>query len=1155
MTAITPASTPADSQARKSALSALDSYAVTAPAGSGKTGLLTQRVLKLLPFCEHPEEIICITFTRKAAAEMRERIIHAINTAVNQNEPENAHEKLTWQLARKVLEHDALKNWNLLLTPNRLRILTIDSFARTLARQLPLESGLGIVTDQLDQPEQAYRLAVRETLSFLEKNSALQADIERLLRHLDNNLNAIQDLLIALLSKRDQWLGPLLSTRDARHYLESVIMNVVTEALEKAHTQLQPWSSNLALLADYAANNLKEASDNESVLSKCLGITSLPPATPDALPLWLGIIELLLTKSNEWRSRVDKRQGFPTGKNKEEKERARHQKSQLQTLIGELKAVPDLLPALTQLRFLPPVNYDNQQWSILDSLTRILPVLVAQLKLVFGQLAATDYIEITQAALTALGDSESPTDLALRLDYQIRHILVDEFQDTATPQLNLLEKLTAGWQNDDGRTLFIVGDGMQSCYAFRNANVGIFLDARQHGIGTVDLKPLDLTVNFRSYKGIVRWVNQVFEGAFPAQDDINRGAVSYSESEAHKPEWDTQAVTCFGCIDQDSRQLEAQTVVSLVRQTQTERPEDSIAILVRNRSHLGTILSALKQADIEWQATDIDPLSSRMAIQDIISLTKALLDPTDRIAWLSLLRAPWCGLDMHDLYYLVTVNPNITETTAAFYPLIWTQIRQFENISQLSKDGSQILARVRDILDHALSQRRRKSLRFWIEGAWLALGGPASLTDASDIDNISRYFNLLDSHERGGIIPDWHIFEQAINQLYAQSQVSSASLHVMTIHKSKGLEFDTVIIPGLDRAPRQEDHQLILWHEQITQSGDKQLLLGPLAATGNDPDPLYQFLRREQTMRTRLEANRLLYVGCTRAIKKLYLIANLSTQAKEQKEDKPLIYKTPSASSLLHAIWESVADSVQPLHTSAADVDQNTQQSQQQTRNHHIVRLLPDWKTPAIDECHLLKAFRGHEFAGDENIPTTVEFNNRISRHIGTIIHRTLRQISVDGLTQWTESRLSDQRFYWQQQLKQQGISGHELVAGMNKILQAVSNTLNDEKGKWILDHSHPSGKSEFSIWKTGDSLSHQQSHESVIDRIFVYENDQWIIDYKTSEPATDHTVDEFCALEIAQYRPQLQHYANLAQELYTHPVRAGLYFPMLPRFCEVDLT
>src|SRR5690606_4733484 len=163
-----------------------------------------------------------------------------------------------------------------------------------------------------------------------------------------------------------------------------------------------------------------------------------------------------------------------------------------------------------------------------------------------------DFSEVAIAASRALGEEDAPTDLALKLDYQIRHILVDEFQDTSLPQLELLEKLTSGWQPGDGRTLFIVGDAMQSCYGFRDANVGIFIRCREQGIGSVALEPLNLTVNFRSGAGLVDWVNRHFEAILPPANDINRGAVCYSLAEACAREGeDKSLIAAHGFVNQD----------------------------------------------------------------------------------------------------------------------------------------------------------------------------------------------------------------------------------------------------------------------------------------------------------------------------------------------------------------------------------------------------------------------------------------------------------------------------------------------------------------------------------------------------------------------------------------------------------------------------
>ncbi|MEJ2442617.1 MAG: UvrD-helicase domain-containing protein [Exilibacterium sp.] len=1172
-------SAPADQSARLQALSPTDSFAVAAPAGSGKTGLLTQRVLQLLAYCQQPEEILCITFTRKAAAEMQHRITRAITDAADSGneslEPSatsNFHDQKTRELALAVLRRDREQGWNLLLAPNRLRIQTIDGLCRNLVRQMPLASGLGSLPDPLEQPRFAYRQAIRETLQLLERDSPLQRDLSLLLRHLDNHLESVELLLADLLAKRDQWLGPLLATREARHYLEQVLETLIVETLEDCASLLQPWSSDLALAADYAAANLA-AQGADSALCHCAGMSGLPPCEESGYRQWEGLLELLLTQKHEWRSKLDKRNGFPAGANKAEKARAKQRKDQILALIGELREVEGLREQLQLVRRLPCARYSDSQWQLLDSLTRLLPVLVAQLKLVFGQMAATDFIEITQAALQALGQEDAPSDLALKLDHQIRHILVDEFQDTASPQLQLLEKLTAGWQPGDGRTLFIVGDGMQSCYGFRNANVGIFLDARQHGIGDLPLRALDLQVNFRSHHGVVEWTNRVFKEAFPKRDDINRGAVKYAASGAFKPATEQRPVAVIGCLDAAGRDPEAEQVVQLVQSHQSRDPAGSIAILVRNRSHLSNILNALKSAGIAWQATDIDPLASRMAVIDIMSLTRALLDPGDRIAWLSLLRAPWCGLDMHDLYYLVNtdlgeINPRSRHSD---YPLLWPQIYHSERIESISAAGQRSLERLRRVLGNAWQQRRRKPLRYWLEGIWLELGGPAALVDSIDIENIPRYFELLQSYERGGIVPDWEAFEQAVAQLYAVAQTDAAgAVQVMTIHKSKGLEFDTVIIPGLDRLPRQDQSQLLLWQEQITRDGDKQLLLGPLSATGDDCDRLYRYLREERRLRGQFEANRLLYVGCTRAIKHLYLLANLQSD----QDDK---VKAPPPQSLLACIWKAVENDIElirdtPNTETYRDIHRDTQghiqgelfsepASEPATVNprtaarSHILRLPPEWKAPPLHPDTTLRHYRGHEFNDDENRPSADYFTNRIARHTGTVIHRALQRIASDGLTLWTPQRLSAQRPFWQQQLRQLGVFGAALGDCVDKVQQAVANTLADATGRWILDNRHPQSACEMALWET---LPQQQKfteiRASVIDRTFVHDNCRWIIDYKSSEPKADQPLQAFCHQQAQTYTPQLQRYARLFQKRYPEPVRTGLYFPLLQTFHEVVL-
>jgi ATP-dependent helicase/nuclease subunit A len=1168
---------PIDQHVRVEALDPQTSFAVSAPAGSGKTGLLTQRVLTLLAYCDEPEEVLAITFTRKAAGEMQDRIMHALWQAADQPKPQDPHAQRTWQLAQNVLQRDRELQWNLLQSPQRLRVQTIDSLCRSITKQLPLASGIGAQPDTLEDADQAYRLAVRELFKLLEQESPLRDDLTRLLRHLDNNLQAVENLLISLLAKREQWLGVLLQARheDARAYLEQVLRDVVCEHLDLVEAALLIHSSELCSIADRAATNLQDEAERKNRIHELLGINTLPDAEPESLNHWLAIADLLLTNGGTWRARLTKAEGFPAGKENAE---LKNRFSEL--IVALMDTAPEAEQLLQELRSLPSASYAEHQWQLLDSLTSILPILVAQLTIVFKQQSATDYTAISQAALLALGDEDSPTDLALQLDYRIRHILVDEFQDTASPQLELLRKLTSGWQVGDGRTLFIVGDGMQSCYGFRNANVGLFLDARQQGIGSVALTALDLRVNFRSQAGVVHWVNNIFQNAFPIQDDISRGAVSYSPSVAFKPAIDGDAVNFYACTysteknvdtktvekngdsdDDDvpsrinAQQQEAEKVVELVQQARYDNPTGSVAILVRTRNHLARILPALTAAGLHYQATEIDRLASRMAIMDLLSLTRALLNPADRIAWLSGLRAPWCGLDNSDLHTITTANlaeqnPRVNETAFA---VIWPQLELHEQINGISENGKSILSRVVPILKQALQERYRKPLRQWIEGIWFALGGPATLLDANDRDNINSFFSLLDKHQQGGSIRDWQAFNNAIERLFAAPRADAdPKLQVMTIHKSKGLEFDTVIIPGLDRSARKDDKQLLLWQERINHHGEKQLLLGSLAATGKEEDGLYTFMRREADKQQAFESTRLLYVGCTRAIKRLHLLACINTK------DDELV--APAKVSLLHSIWPFVKDdAIIVTSTNSTSKNESTNTESSKPGLQHILRLHAHWQAPALTDVTLLKEYRGHEFSMSDdgnplNIPELETIGARLARHTGMVIHNVLQAIVENKLVTNCDCIDADvfinqQYNFWKIQLQQLGWSGENLNRALQKITNSITTTLTNEKGRWLLNSNHEQSACELSLMQKDK----QDVREHIIDRTFIADGVRWIVDYKSSEPETGQSFDDFVAREMETYKGQLQRYEKLMDAVESLPIKTALYLVSAGRLIETS--
>ncbi len=311
--------------------------------------------------------------------------------------------------------------------------------------------------------------------------------IERLLVHLDNNVARVEELLIEMLRRRDHWLRHVMDNERAA--LEGALAAERRAVLDRVQLLLPAAvRGELLAVANIACANLGQPP-----------LASLPGS--DDAAGWAALAHLLLTKKDEWRKSLTKNDGFPAG--------AAHAaaKQRALALIDGLRANDALRAALADTRRLPPPAYTEAQWRVLEAISELLKRAVGQLKLVFQSRGQVDFTEVSQRALLALEDTEGPTDLALRLDYQIRHLLIDEFQDTSISQFELLARLTAGWTPDDGRTLFAVGDPMQSIYRFREAEVGLFLRARAEGIGTVVLEPLELSANFRSQEGIVAWVN------------------------------------------------------------------------------------------------------------------------------------------------------------------------------------------------------------------------------------------------------------------------------------------------------------------------------------------------------------------------------------------------------------------------------------------------------------------------------------------------------------------------------------------------------------------------------------------------------------------------------------------------------------------------
>jgi len=1100
---------PVDQPARDTALDPGRSFIVQAPAGSGKTELLTQRFLRLLAVAERPEEIIAITFTRKAAGEMRQRILDALALGGAPDAPEEAHRHNTWRLARAALANDRDRGWQLLENPRRLRVETIDALNAWLARQLPLASRLGAPPVIADDTAPVYREAARNTLLAATGRDGDAAHARALLAHMGGRFSQAEDLLVGLLRARDHWLHKIMGRRGAdamelRRTLELALEHFVEDELRRAREDLP--SEVLEELAGLAAGAAAR-SPHIAFLEPWTGSSGFPEPVAAELPRWRALAKLLLTQKG-WRKTVNKTIGFPPG--------AKTDKARLVALLEVLEAGTDP-DGMRRVLKLPVPAYDETRWEILEHLIALLPIAAARLDLAFAARGESDYVGIARAALDALG-GETPTDLALALDCRISHLLVDEFQDTSQAQVELLERLTAGWSPGDGRSLFCVGDPMQSIYRFREADVSRFLKARKHGIGDLPLEPLQLQVNFRSQARLVDWVSSRFPSIFPAREDLSLGAVPFEPSVPWHPALPGVPVNCMAAAPGDRRD-EAGLVAHLVADLRRREPDASIAILVRSRNHLSDITPALKNAGVPVQAIEIERLARVPAIRDLEALARALCHRADRTAWLAVLRAPWCGIELADL---LAVAGSRDED-------IWARANDPDVAALLSADARGRVARVVAALAPALEERGRRPLRRVVEGAWLALGGPATLERDSELADAQSFLEFLDRRARHGDLDDPPALNDLLAELYAAPESAAAeAVQLLTIHKAKGLEFDHVVLPALDRPSGRNEKRLLRWLEQVREEGT-DLILAPVERFGEDKDDLHDALRALDARRELLELDRVLYVAATRARSRLHLVAGIGPDH----ADTGAAPK-PRSGTLLSRLWSQLGEAF----CAARDARDTKMTEVRLSPPAMLRRLAADWQPPPLPEA---AHWRGLELEPPSR-GELLEYDwaGRQARAVGIAVHRLLQVISREGPEAWDIDRLRGAQPRLSAMLREAGLGEPELAGALDQSLEALEKTLADPRGRWLLDAGLQQAASERRISGHLDG----RIFSGIVDRCFIdAAGVLWIVDYKAGRH-TGGALEAFLDREQERYRPQLERYARLLAADHPGAVRLGLYFP-----------
>ena len=1113
-----------DQAARERAIQALGSVLVQAPAGSGKTTLLVQRYLRLLARVDAPECILALTFTRRAAQEMRERVLSALEAAGRGQCPQNMNRE-TWNLALHARRHLDASRLDMERQPSRLRIETIDAFNAWLAGQLPIAAGAGSAFQVLVDASHCYQEAARRALAR-ETEDQFGLAVDRVLALDDQRWKSLVKLIAAMLPGRDRWL-PLLAGRlqaasaldepqleRVRQQLDEDLQLLVSRALSRASDALgEERIAALSALVRGAARRMP--AERQDLAAWLADDTPLRAVSAD-LARWHGAAWLLLTAANEFRKRLTKNEGFPP---------QCADTARMTDLLEELRLDPDARGIFAEIRALPAPAYSDAQWARVREVAQVLVLAAAELDPVFREQGAADFPAVSLAALRALGSADAPTDLGLRLDYRLQHILVDEFQDTSSAQLELVRLLTAGWQQGDGRSVFCVGDPMQSIYGFRQAEVRAFLELADEGIGELRFEVQRLQDNFRSAAPVVNWVNECFARILPRFDDRDRGAIAFHRSQAAVPDSSELQALNPGVELRGfaTRAEESAAVAGMIAAAIERHPDWRIAVLVRARSHARDIAAGLRARGIAFHAVEIEPLQDRSTVRDIIALVCALLHFGDRTAWLAVLRAPWAGVCLADLLRI---------SRAA--PLVWDVLADESVLAQLSEDGQARCRRIRSTLEAAFRVRNDSPLTRWVERTWLGLGGASCAASAQDLELAGAAFARLRELEQRGL-PDAAELAAGFADLYADHG-SASTVEIMTIHKAKGLEFDMVVLPALDRAVPGSRNQLLAVH-QFARTGRDGMVMAARPGVGTE-DRLFEFLRHQLRDAAALEAERLLYVACTRAKWQLRLTATVGDArpaegpATTAAAPRPW---SPKAGSLLAVLWPvkaaefAVSEFIAGAHDAGAP------------RGGPVQRVPRDW-VPHLDAGLPAPPATSTPPALRAETPV-FDWAGETARRVGTLVHAELQSMTMAGADR---DLIRSREPHFGRWLALHGVPPERLQEAAARVVEALIAVLADPRGRWILQAAREDYREHALSGRVQGEVT-----RVVFDRSFVDDHGvRWVIDYKTSRHVGGG-LDEFLDREVERYRPQLQRYALLAQRLGPEPVRLGLYFPLMRAWRE----
>ncbi|MFT6580276.1 MAG: ATP-dependent helicase/nuclease subunit A [Alphaproteobacteria bacterium] len=1091
---------------------------VAASAGSGKTKVLTDRVLSLLLDGAPPERILCLTFTKAAAAEMANRINRRLGAWTTLAEPE-----LSWEIAglrghgetqeddvRLVLAARRLLA-RVLDVPGGLKIQTIHSFCQSLLGRFPIEARLPPHFEAMDERSAAELMATaRNSLLLASRDSeTLSAALATVTAHIDENLFSV--LMSDIASDRRRIEG----LRRRHDGIEGAI------AATYAFLDTAPDDSEVRLLESASA---AEAFDEEEL--KCAARALLEGTEKSDQPKGVKLSNWL---ADTIANRVV---GFEA------------YKSIFLTDGGDVRArLITKKPATAEPRAEPALRAEGERLlAVMESRRRIITAhaTAALLRLADGLLSAyerekeirarLDYDDLILKSLELLSESAGAAWVLFKLDGGIDHILIDEAQDTNPEQWSIVKTIAEEFFAGEGartsnRTVFAVGDAKQSIFSFQRADPAAFDEMRRHFEQRVTeaqgvMRNVELNWSFRSASAVLAAVDAVFEPeavrdgvaerpvrhqavragqaglveVWPVVEPRERDEAAPWEPPVSRELDDDPASRLAGML---ARKIKSWVGREMLESRGRPMRAGDIMVLVRRRNAFVTeLVRALKSQGVPVAGVDRMALTEQLAVMDLMALGQFLLAPDDDLTLAVVLKGPFIGLDDDDLFQIAYDRGRES---------LWRQLARLagrEPRFEAARNWlSGLLSQVDFIPPYELFSQVLFTPNIESETGLqriLSRLGPEAEDPVGEFMNLALQYDHLNAPAMQGFLHWLEAGEATVKRDLDQGERDE--VRVITIHGAKGLQAPVVILPDTTTRPTQGPR--ILWTDDF-------LLWAPRRAF---EDRTCRNARALADQRRDEEYRRLLYVAMTRAEDRLYVCGWKGEKATPA--DSWYNLALDGLSRIANDAPET--DSLNPVSSNADSPDSgapepdselapllryaNSQSAPPEKDRSMEAALEPEpslerWVTaPPPPEPSPPRPISPSRPSGDPppaQSPLNIDDQSRFQR--GLQVHRLLQMLP--------DLPNPDRRAASARLLARSGLSAHD----QNLIQTEVFNIL--ESGAF-LPLFQENSRAEVPVIGTIEGGGGPEIISGQVDRLVVHGDTVIIVDYKTNRPPPLHEED-----------------------------------------------